>query len=158
ARLAPHLQDARPARGRPHAGVAPLGRARPRASHRAGGAALPAHRERRHQGEDRVRTPRAVRPSRHRSSRRAHPPAPPPPPPPRPRAGPAPAAPPAGGQLDISDFAKLELRAARVVAAEKIAGARKLLRLEVDLGDEKRQIVAGIADAYSPESLLGKTI
>ncbi len=69
-----------------------------------------------------------------------------------------PAATEAGGQIDIADFAKMELRAARVLAAEKIAGSRKLLKLQVDLGDEKRQIVSGIADAYVPESLVGKTV
>ena len=42
--------------------------------------------------------------------------------------------------------------------AEKVPGSRKLLRLEVDLGDEKRQIVSGIADAYTPESLVGRKI
>jgi len=68
------------------------------------------------------------------------------------------AASPAAGALDISEFARVELRAARVIAAEKIQGARKLLKLQVDLGDEKRQIVSGIADAYAPESLVGKTI
>ena len=77
----------------------------------------------------------------------------------------APAAPPvekpqeaAGAQIDIGEFAKIELRAARVVSAEKIAGSRKLLRLQVDLGDEQRQIVSGISDAYEPEALVGKKI
>jgi methionyl-tRNA synthetase len=65
---------------------------------------------------------------------------------------------PAGAQIDITDFGKVELRAAQVLSAEKIAGSRKLLRLMVDLGDEKRQIVSGIADAYEPESLVGKKI
>ena len=65
---------------------------------------------------------------------------------------------PAGAPIDITDFAKVELRAAQVLSAEKIAGSRKLLRLMVDLGDEKRQIVSGIADAYEPESLVGKKI
>ena len=60
------------------------------------------------------------------------------------------AASPAGTPIDITDFAKIELRAAQVLSAEKIAGSRKLLRLMVDLGDEKRQIVSGIADAYEP--------
>ncbi|HLS90861.1 MAG TPA: methionine--tRNA ligase subunit beta, partial [Limnochordia bacterium] len=45
-----------------------------------------------------------------------------------------------------------------VVAADKIEGADKLLKLQVDLGDEKRQIVAGIAQHYQPEELVGKTI
>jgi methionyl-tRNA synthetase len=68
------------------------------------------------------------------------------------------AASPAAAPLDIADFARIELRAARVLSAETIPGARKLLKLQVDLGDEKRQIVAGIADAYAPEALAGKTV
>jgi methionyl-tRNA synthetase len=68
------------------------------------------------------------------------------------------AASPSASTVDIAEFAKIELRAAQVTAAEKIAGSRKLLRLEVDLGGEKRQIVSGIADAYAPESLVGRKI
>ena len=68
------------------------------------------------------------------------------------------AASPAGAKIEIDDFAKIELRAALVVSAEKIAGSRKLLKLQVDLGDEKRQIVSGISDAYEPEALIGKKI
>jgi methionyl-tRNA synthetase len=60
--------------------------------------------------------------------------------------------------LDISDFAKVELRAARITAAEKIAGSKKLVKLAVDLGTETRQVVAGIAESYAPEALVGKTI
>jgi methionyl-tRNA synthetase len=62
------------------------------------------------------------------------------------------------GALDISDFAKIELRAAKITAAEKIAGSKKLVKLAVDLGTETRQVVAGIAESYAPESLVGKTI
>jgi methionyl-tRNA synthetase len=65
---------------------------------------------------------------------------------------------PAGGKIDIDDFTKIELRAARVISAEKITGSRKLLKLQVDLGDEQRQIVSGISDAYEPEALVGKKI
>jgi len=67
-------------------------------------------------------------------------------------------APAAGDRIDISDFAKVELRAARVLAAEAIKGSKKLIRLEVDLGSEKRQVVAGIAETYAPESLVGRTV
>jgi methionyl-tRNA synthetase len=63
-----------------------------------------------------------------------------------------------GGDLDISDFAKVELRSARITAAEKIAGSKKLVKLAVDLGSETRQVVAGIAESYAPEALVGKTI
>ena len=60
--------------------------------------------------------------------------------------------------IDISEFAKVELRVALVTAAEKIAGSKKLLKLQVDLGNESRQIVSGIADAYTPEGLVGKKV
>jgi len=60
--------------------------------------------------------------------------------------------------IDISDFAKVELRVALVTAAEKIEGSKRLLKLQVDLGTESRQIVSGIADAYAPESLVGKKV
>jgi len=86
----------------------------------------------------------------------------PPPAPPRPEAAPAAAAAPStaptGDRIDIADFAKVELRAAKVTAAEKIAGSKKLVRLQVDLGSETRQVVAGIADAYEAEALVGKTV
>jgi methionyl-tRNA synthetase len=60
--------------------------------------------------------------------------------------------------ITIDDFAKIDLRVAQVKVAEKVKGADKLLRLEVDLGYETRQIVAGIALAYSPEQLVGRKI
>ncbi len=62
------------------------------------------------------------------------------------------------GKITIDDFAKVELRVALVKVAEKVKGADKLLRLEVDLGTEVRQIVAGIAEAYTPESLIGRKV
>ena len=62
------------------------------------------------------------------------------------------------GKITIDDFAKVELRVAQVKVAEKVKGADKLLRLEVDLGYEMRQIVAGIAEAYAPETLVGRKI
>jgi methionyl-tRNA synthetase len=68
------------------------------------------------------------------------------------------AAPPAADKLDIADFAKVELRVGRIQAAEKVAGSKKLVKLQVDLGGEVRQLVAGIADAYAAESLPGKTV
>ncbi len=72
-------------------------------------------------------------------------------------AGPV-AATPAGEKITIDDFAKVELRVAQVKVAERVKGADKLLRLEVDLGTEVRQIVAGIALAYEPEKLVGRKI
>jgi len=62
------------------------------------------------------------------------------------------------GKISIDDFAKVELRVAQVKAAERVKGADKLLRLEVDLGTEVRQLVAGIAEAYEPESLIGRKV
>jgi methionyl-tRNA synthetase len=62
------------------------------------------------------------------------------------------------GKITIDDFAKIELRVAQVKVAEKVKGADKLLRLEVDLGTETRQILAGIAEAYAPETLVGRKI
>jgi len=61
-------------------------------------------------------------------------------------------------QITIDEFAKVDLRVATVVEAERVKGADKLLRLVVDLGFEKRQVLAGIAAAYSPESLVGRKV
>jgi methionyl-tRNA synthetase len=62
------------------------------------------------------------------------------------------------GKISIEDFAKVELRVGQVKVAEKVKGADKLLRLEVDLGTEIRQVVAGIAEAYAPETLVGRKV
>jgi methionyl-tRNA synthetase len=60
--------------------------------------------------------------------------------------------------IEYTDFQKVQLRTARVVAAEKVQGADKLLKLQIELGGEQRQIVAGIALHYEPAALIGKTI
>lgn len=60
--------------------------------------------------------------------------------------------------VSIEDFQKLGLRVAQVKAAEKIAGSRKLYRITVDLGTETRQVVAGIAEAYTVEELVGRQV
>jgi len=60
--------------------------------------------------------------------------------------------------ITIEEFEKLDLRTARVTAAEAVPGARKLLKLTVDVGNETRTVVAGIAEHYSPEELVGKTV
>jgi methionyl-tRNA synthetase len=62
------------------------------------------------------------------------------------------------GKISIEDFAKVELRVGQVKVAERVKGADKLLRLEVDLGTEVRQVVAGIAEAYAPETLVGRKV
>jgi methionyl-tRNA synthetase len=82
-----------------------------------------------------------------------------PPPAPKPASPKSEAAPlSAGEKIDIAEFAKVELRAAKITEAEKIAGSKKLVRLQVDLGGETRQVVAGIAESYEPQALVGKTI
>lgn len=63
-----------------------------------------------------------------------------------------------GTLLDISEFARTDLRVAEVLKAERVKGADKLLKLQIDLGDEKRQIVAGVAEYYSPEKITGMKI
>jgi methionyl-tRNA synthetase len=60
--------------------------------------------------------------------------------------------------ITIDDFVKVDLRVAQILVAERVPKADKLLRLEVDLGYEKRQILAGIAQYYEPEKLVGRKI
>ncbi|HPO90337.1 MAG TPA: methionine--tRNA ligase [Victivallales bacterium] len=60
--------------------------------------------------------------------------------------------------ITIEEFSRIKLKTAKVLSAEKIEGADKLLKLQVDLGETKRQIVAGIAKFYKPEELIGKNI
>ena len=68
------------------------------------------------------------------------------------------AVPQADQHITIDDFAKVELRVAQVLVAERVPKSDKLLRLEVDLGYEKRQVLAGIAQYYEPEKLIGRKI
>jgi methionyl-tRNA synthetase len=75
-----------------------------------------------------------------------------------PAASVAPAGPAASEKITIDDFAKVELRVAQIKVAERVPKADKLLRLEVDLGYEQRQILAGIAEAYTPDSLVGRKV
>jgi len=60
--------------------------------------------------------------------------------------------------ISIDDFKKIDLRVAKVLAAEKVPKSEKLIKLQISIGDEKRQIVAGIARHYEPENLVGKKI
>ena len=60
--------------------------------------------------------------------------------------------------IGVDDFFKAKLKTAKVLEAEKVPKADKLLRLQIDLGAERRQIVAGIALFYKPEEVVGKTI
>jgi methionyl-tRNA synthetase len=65
---------------------------------------------------------------------------------------------PAGERISIEDFMKVELRVAKVLTAERVEKSKKLLKLSVDVGTEQRTLVAGIAEAYEPEALVGKTV
>jgi methionine--tRNA ligase beta chain len=60
--------------------------------------------------------------------------------------------------ITYEDFKKLELKVGKIEQAEPVAGADRLLKLVVDLGEEKREMVAGIAFAYKPEELVGKSV
>jgi methionyl-tRNA synthetase len=61
-------------------------------------------------------------------------------------------------KITIDDFMKVDLRVAKVLAAEKVPNSRKLVKLSIDAGTEQRTLVAGIAEAYEPEQLVGRTI
>lgn len=60
--------------------------------------------------------------------------------------------------IDIDQFAQIELRTARVVSAERVEGTDKLLKLQVDLGGDSRQLVAGVAEVYEPDALVGMNV
>lgn len=60
--------------------------------------------------------------------------------------------------ITIDQFKEIDLRVATVTAAEVVPGADRLLRLQIDLGEEERQLVAGIAKQYRPEELIGRQI
>jgi methionyl-tRNA synthetase len=82
---------------------------------------------------------------------------------PSPGARPDPAAPPApaagaSDRISIDDFLKVELRVAKVLAAERVPKSTKLLKLLVDVGTDQRTIVAGIAESYEPDAIVGRTI
>lgn len=62
------------------------------------------------------------------------------------------------GEISIDDFAKIQLRVAKVLEAEAVPKADKLLKLKIDLGDEQRELVSGIAKQYKPEELVGKNV
>jgi methionyl-tRNA synthetase len=80
--------------------------------------------------------------------------------PPAAAAAPAPDAPApvASDRITIDDFMKVDLRVAKVLTAEKVPNSRKLVKMTIDVGTEQRTLVAGIAEAYEPEQLVGRTI
>ena len=60
--------------------------------------------------------------------------------------------------ISIDEFARVDLRVAKIIEAERVPNTTKLVKLKVDVGSGERQLVAGIAEAYEAESLIGKTI
>ena len=60
--------------------------------------------------------------------------------------------------ITFDDFKKIDMRIGKILSAEKVEGTDKLMKIEIDLGTEKRQLVAGIADLYDSPSLIGKEI
>ena len=61
-------------------------------------------------------------------------------------------------QITIEDFMKVELRTGKILEAEKVKKSKKLIQLKVDIGTETRQVLAGIAESYEPEDLIGRTV
>jgi len=61
-------------------------------------------------------------------------------------------------KINYDYFSKIEMRTATIIHAEKVENTNKLMRINIDLGYEQRQIIAGIAESYTPEELLGKQI
>lgn len=78
--------------------------------------------------------------------------------PPSPAPAAAAPAPASAAQITIDEFMKVQLKTAKVITAERVPKSEKLLKLQVSLGSEQRQIVAGIGKKYEPEALIGKTI
>jgi methionyl-tRNA synthetase len=73
---------------------------------------------------------------------------------------PPPATPPAPAddRISIDDFMRVDLRVAKILAAEAVPNSRKLIKMQIDVGAEQRTIVAGIAGAYAPEALVGRSV
>jgi methionyl-tRNA synthetase len=65
---------------------------------------------------------------------------------------------PIADEIEYDTFAKIDLRVAHIIQAEKVEGADKLLRLQLDLGNQSRHVFAGIKSAYTPEQLIGKHV
>jgi len=61
-------------------------------------------------------------------------------------------------EITIEQFFEADLRTAKIIEAQRVEKSKKLIKLQIDIGTEQRQIVAGIAEAYTPEELIGKTI
>jgi methionyl-tRNA synthetase len=65
---------------------------------------------------------------------------------------------PADQRISIDDFMKIDLRVAKVLTAERVAGSKKLIKMQIDLGTEQRTLVAGIAEAYEADALVGRSV
>ncbi len=61
-------------------------------------------------------------------------------------------------QISYDEFRKMDLRVAQITEAERVPGATKILKLKIDIGTEQRQMIAGIAETYAPEDLVGKRL
>jgi len=60
--------------------------------------------------------------------------------------------------ITLEDFQKIDLRVAKILQAERIENSQKLIKIQIDIGEEKRTIVAGIGEKYTPEELIGQLI
>ncbi len=70
----------------------------------------------------------------------------------------APAAPAADTRLSIDEFMKIDLRVAKILTAERVPNSKKLMKIDIELGAERRTIVAGIAEAYEADALVGRHV
>ena len=61
-------------------------------------------------------------------------------------------------QITIDEFMKVDLRTGKILEAEKVKKSKKLIQLKIDIGNETRQVLAGIAESYEPENLIGRTV
>jgi len=63
-----------------------------------------------------------------------------------------------GNMITVDDFKKIELKVAKILEAERVEGSDKLIKMQLSLGEEKRQVIGGIGKAYEPEQLIGREI
>jgi methionyl-tRNA synthetase len=75
-----------------------------------------------------------------------------------PKSADTPATPTTSPRISLADFQKIDLRVAEVIEAEKVPKSKKLLKLTVKVGDETRTLVAGIAEHYAPEAMVGRKV
>ena len=63
-----------------------------------------------------------------------------------------------GNMITVDDFKKIELKVAKILEAERVEGSDKLIKMQLSLGEEERQVIGGIGKAYEPEQLIGREI